>query len=59
MSVLTQCDICGIVDFCVVIDGLTLCDVYWSDYEQENDIEEFCDGDCRDCDNWEDCESHY
>ena len=62
MSIWADCDICKTLGPCELIDGQCLCDDCYDDYQaqlEENDPKNYCDGNCADCDEWEECESHY
>ena len=62
MSIFADCDICGTPGPCELVDGQFLCDDCYFDYQtdlEESDPDYYCDGDCIDCDDWENCESYY
>lgn len=59
MSIWADCDICKTPGPCELIDSQLLCDDCYDDYQAQLEEEEYCDGDCEVCDEWEECESHY
>jgi hypothetical protein len=62
MSIWADCDICGTLGPCNLVDGLCLCDYCFDDYQadlEENNPENYCDENCADCDYWEECGNSY
>lgn len=45
MSCMTKCDICGLVDFCDIHDGLFMCDACFDDEFLESRADDFDEDD--------------